>query len=279
MPRGRSNKSSTAFQAGELDDARRNAEATRQQLISAIERHPKHRSGDKAWTDYHRAVSNAEAPGEIIVMIPPPAKGFFMGSTKPERQQVEQLHSDLQTIARRMGIMQEVKYGENRRSAVAATATRRAQDDAVALASHQEYETTRGSDGLLPEERREQTRLAQQKERNRRDMEQLKQRNQQAEEDLVARILENNLMTYEQFMELPPQEQTKLRTKQINEDETQADQQQGMTGLMGGKRRTMRARKMRTKSRRRKSTKKNKKSKRKTRRGKKHQKKRTKRRR
>ena len=110
-------------------------------------------------------------------------------------------------------------------------------------------------------------------------MEQLKQRNQQAEEDLVARILENNLMTYEQFMELPPQEQTKLRTKQINEDETHADEQQGMTGLMGGKRRTMRARKMRTKSRRRKSTKKNKKSKRKTRRGKKHQKKRTKRRR
>ena len=70
MPRGRSNRSSAAFQAGELDEARRNAEATRQQLISAIERHPKHKSGDKAWTDYHRAVSNAEEPSEIIVLMP-----------------------------------------------------------------------------------------------------------------------------------------------------------------------------------------------------------------
>ena len=248
MPRGRSNKSSAAFQAGELDEARRNAEATRQQLISAIERHPKHRNGDKAWTDYHTAVSNAEAPGEMIVLIPPPAKGFFMGSTKPERQQVEQLHSKLQTVARRLGVMQEVKHGENRRSAVAATAARREREDKDALESHLKYESTRGPDGLLPEERREQTRQQQQEERNRREMERLQQMQERSDEELVMRILENNSMTYEQFMDLSAQEQTKLRSKQINEDEQHLNEQQAMgKGISGydkgvGGRRTRRKR-------------------------------------
>ena len=140
MPGSRKNRS-RAFQAGELEEARRNAQATRQQLITAIESHPKHKSGDKAWGQYHNAVSQATEPGEIIVMMPPPPKGMFgLGSTKPERQQVERLHSELQNIARTMGMMQEVKHGEDRSIMDAEEAAAKKQKDLAQAQANEDYE-------------------------------------------------------------------------------------------------------------------------------------------
>ena len=278
---------SRAFQEGELEEARRNAQATRQQLITAIESHPKHKSGDKAWGQYHNAVSQATAPGDIIVMMPPPPKGMFgFGSTRPERQQVEQLHSDLQSIARTMGMMQEVKHGEDRSIMDAEEAAAKKQKDLAQAQANEDYENeiVEGPDGVMMT-RAQRTALYHENRRKENAARQQKQREEmakQADEALIDRMLKRMGMSHEQFEKMTLKEQSMLRDAQLSQDETNADQRQAMHSvgsrhIKGG--RTKRSRKKRTKSRHRKSTKKNTKSRRKTRRGKKHQKKRTKRRR
>ena len=284
MPGSRKNRS-RAFQAGELEEARRNAQAIRQQLISAIESHPKHKSGDKAWDRYHSAVSQATEPAEIIVMMPPPPKGMFgLGSTKPERQQVEQLHSELQAIARTMGMMQEAKHVEDRARIMNEEAAAKMQKDMAQAQANEDYdnEIVEGPDGVMmtraqltanyQEERRKANAKRQQKQRE--------EMAKQADDALIERMLERTGMSYGQFERMTSDQQSMAKEEQLRVDDELETQKQGMSSvgsrhINGGKRTRRKRRRSRSKKGK---SKKNKKSKRKTRRGKKHQKKRTKRR-
>ncbi|MHA2082342.1 MAG: hypothetical protein ACXABD_01175 [Candidatus Thorarchaeota archaeon] len=284
MPSSRKIRS-RGFQAGELEEARRNAQAIRQQLITAIESHPKYKSGDKAWNRYHNAVSQATEPAEIVVMMPPPPKGMFgLGSTKPERQQVEQLHSELQAIGRTMGMMQEAKHVGDRRIMDAEEAAAKKQKDMEQAQANKDYENeiVEGPDGVMMT-RAQLTANYQEERRKANEKRQQRQRElmaKQADDALIERMLERTGMSYEQFEKMTPHEQSMAKEQQLQEDDYAETSKQGMASvgsrrINGGKR----TRRKRSRSRSRKGkSKKNKKSKRKTRRRKKHQKKRTKRR-
>ena len=259
------------------------SQRSKRALLSAIESHPKYKSGDSEWSSYHKSVTNATTPGHIQQIPPPPAKGIvgsILGRSK-EGKAVENADRVLRADANREGIAQVKAATAKRARDMAAAAARKSAQDERQIEKNAAYDAEVGEDGLTNAQRREKRHKEAQNQALKQQIARQEAARQKAEEALLDRIVARTGITHAEFAGKSPNEQTMLRNAQLAEDEANADQQQAMHSvgsrhIRGGK--TKRGRKRRTKPRHKKSTKKKTKSRRKTRRGKKHQKKRTRRR-
>jgi len=260
---------------------------SKQRLLTAIESHPKFKDNTTAWRSYHKDVSDATTPAQMMQVKGPPAKGMFgLGQTRPERTNVENAHNVFIADAKAQGMAQHTAASAARKRSDAARVVAKKAADDKARRDHDQYwhkDKVEGPGGKMMSrtELRELEHKAAAERRAKEQARKMKKAAEEAEEALIGRITERMGMTYEAFEKMPSKEQRELIEKQHQIDEDDANQRQSMGDIMGSKvqggTRRKRHKSRRGKTRKGKSRK-HKKSKRKTRRGKKHQKKRTKRR-